>query len=646
MLYLAAGSCDWASAIMSKDFSSLGFAQSYIYPALALFLIPLASLFFYDYVRSDFDSAFAESIIEEINANNEFGPEEKAKMIADVHDSPLSSIMVSNEPNAVAWREDLPAEFVWQQLSIIWAIRLAWFCILGGVGAFVLTSFSVVLSLRSQSMQYYSLLMGWHVLRLFCTLEVIAQGLLVFSLSFWVPAYFFEVFFVKVLLIFGIMAIGAAGVVIAAIFKRVDDEFIIEGEQITREMAPQLWYDLERLANSMGTAPPDHVIAGIDDNFFVTQQPVKVRMNEEQLQTLTGRTLFVSLSLLKKLPGEEADAVLLHELAHFSGNDTLYTQKIAPLLVRYGHFLQGLHDGGISLPVFYFAVMFRALYEISLGSLSRQREFRADGLAADKTSPTSVARALLRTTAYSKYRNELEQEFFDAEQAHEEVNLSQRIDSGFEEFATAFADKHDLGELATAHPFDTHPPLSQRLEALGFNSSPDSLRAAMNDHSMGPWFAKIDGADSLERQQWQQYEEQFRQFHENVLAYRYLPSNPSEQELVEKYFPVVETTAKDRKVIFDFEKITFEDWDQPTYYREIDSMSLENQWGTRLDLVVNRDGKKKTVKIPLSGKQPEQQQVIATLEHYYSRAASAIAYQQSLNPTPVASSDNDTFSME
>ena len=74
-------------------------------------------------------------------------------------------------------------------------------------------------------------------------------------------------------------------------------------------------------------------------------------------------------------------------------------------------------------------------------------------------------------------------------------------------------------------------------------------------------------------------------------------------------------------------------------------MSLENQWGTRLDLVINRDGKKITVKIPISG--DTQQEVIGVLEHYYGRAATAIAYQQSLQaPEQAPAEPNETFSLE
>ena len=62
------------------------------------------------------------------------------------------------------------------------------------------------------------------------------------------------------------------------------------------------------------------MIAGIDDQFFVTEHPVTIQHADWK-----GRTLFVSLSLLRTMPEDETRAALAHELAHFSGNDTYYT---------------------------------------------------------------------------------------------------------------------------------------------------------------------------------------------------------------------------------------------------------------------------------------------------------------------------------
>src|SRR5690606_22977202 len=138
-----------------------------------------------------------------------------------------------------------------------------------------------------------------------------------FALGFWVQVFFFEAFFVKITLLLGIVCLFSVFPVIMAIFRKLDNEFTIEGEVLDRDTAPRLWYDLDQLSAEMGIAPPDQVVAGIDDNFFVTQTPVTVAGKDGTTKKFTGKTLFVSLSLLKKLPGREADAVLLHELAHF-----------------------------------------------------------------------------------------------------------------------------------------------------------------------------------------------------------------------------------------------------------------------------------------------------------------------------------------
>src|SRR5690606_28099334 len=98
------------------------------------------------------------------------------------------------------------------------------------------------------------------------------------------------------------------------------------------------WRELKGICDQVGTELPDQVIVGIDDRFFVIETPVCVNGT-----WYAGRTLYVSLSMLKQLSGREADAVLAHEMAHFSGNDTLHSQKIAPLLSRYQLYLQLLY---------------------------------------------------------------------------------------------------------------------------------------------------------------------------------------------------------------------------------------------------------------------------------------------------------------
>ena len=161
--------------------------------------------------------------------------------------------------------------------------------------------------------------------------------------------------------------------------------------------------------------------------------------------------------------------MLAHELAHFSGDDTYYTNTLNPILNSYGHYLEVLQKSIISLPVFYFALLFRVLYEANLTRLSREREFRADRIAAECTSPLAIAFALLRVMAFSEYHSQTEREIYNSQET--EANLVQRLRNGFPSFAAKFANESHWGDEITAHPFDTHPP-SKRANASGSRYRP------------------------------------------------------------------------------------------------------------------------------------------------------------------------------
>ena len=151
-------------------------------------------------------------------------------------------------------------------------------------------------------------------------------------------------------------------------------------------------------------------------------------------------------------------------------------QKLYLVGHSYGSYLGALQNGGVTLPIFYFMLCFRAMFELSLQRLGRQREFRADRIAAETTSPEAFAGAMLRTVAYSKYRQQVERELFDQERALQSVDIGRRVECGFAAFAASFASDPDLGREETTHPFDSHPPLSQRLDAVG--AGPPAAHAA------------------------------------------------------------------------------------------------------------------------------------------------------------------------
>ena len=114
---------------MSENFSKLGFAKTYIYPALALFLIPIGCLVFYSYVQSTYDQQFLEAARADIHNDRQLTPEEKGGLIAFYETFPPSRLIVSNQPGAAEWRELQDTQYLIEQYSLAWGVRISWLCI-------------------------------------------------------------------------------------------------------------------------------------------------------------------------------------------------------------------------------------------------------------------------------------------------------------------------------------------------------------------------------------------------------------------------------------------------------------------------------------------------------------------------------------
>lgn len=596
-----------------QELPKFRFLTTFVLPALLIFLVPVLSYFFFRHAQSRFDSQMRASVLKQLQADRECTEEQRARAIAFFTEVPFSQLLGDKQIAA-----GLSTETRFHYATFHWMILLSGGSILAGIAVFLLAGVCVALSLHSQFIQYLSLWVGWHVLRIYGALQAIAQGILLVALSFWVTALWANSYSPKLIALAGVFAAAAVCVVIAAIFRRVNDDFIVTGQVLAKDEAAPIWNELHRICDRVGTHPPDQIIAGIDDNFFVTEHPVIVAG-----KTYRGRTLFISLSLLKQLQGGEADAVLAHEMAHFSGQDTLYSGKIAPLLRRYDQYLHALHEGGVARPIYYFMLCFRALYQLSLSKLSRQRELRADRIAVETTSARDFAAALVRTVAYSSYRNEVEHDLFQKEQALETANVCERIEQGFRQYEACFLSGPDIGKLSPAHPFDSHPPLSQRLEAIGMpldSLDTQTLLAAAGD---GRWYHYIPTAAQMEKQQWREYEDQFRRFHEQSLSYRYLPETDEERAIVVKYFPPLAFAGSKDVLEFDHEKMDYNKWSQSIRYGEITNLSLDEN--SVLTIHYQRQGNH-TRSIKMSDF-ANKQEVLDTINHYYGRYLAAVQYQ-------------------
>lgn len=381
---------------------------------------------------------------------------------------------------------------------------------------------------------------GWWSLRAISAIQVLVQAAMLVWLSFWITALFLNVYVPKLIIVAALLAAMGAWIAISAIFRRVTMDNAVNGVAIPREKAPALWARVNQSAARLGTAPPQQIIAGIDASFFVTEAPLRLPQGE-----VRGRSLYVSLPLLRMLSRREADAVLAHEMAHFSGGDTAFSAALGPKLVAYAHYMGALGQNVLTMLASFVLNLFRAAFEIALSSASRAREFAADKAAAGLVSGDAIARSLIKVSAYSAYRSNVEQSLFEQRERHEgPLDLAGRVAQGLVAFAHSPDFQSAVTDAATPHPFDSHPPLQQRLQQVGADYAAPAFAGIVEQAPADTWIDLIHDVASIESPLWQQYESNFASEHEQQLAFRYEPANEAELAIVLRYFPGVEIAQK------------------------------------------------------------------------------------------------------
>lgn len=261
---------------------------------------------------------------------------------------------------------------------------------------------------------------------------------------------------------------------------------------------PKLWQFVRGLAAKAGAKVPDNLVVGFTPNFFATEATVHCASG-----SFEGETMYLSLPLCRILSTEELSAVILHELAHFKGEDAKFSIYFYPIyrgisgsilgvsnasqqVIRIGnHIPIGAFKivftlAGLSLlPSVYLLGFFLNAFSRAENTIGRERELAADRLAAEIESPSAIATVLVKLAAYSSVWTDLvvwAKESNTAGVVNYEgksyepklwfYNMSQL----FSALASNNAEPSRLKNLDavnTPHPTDTHPPLSLRLRALG-----------------------------------------------------------------------------------------------------------------------------------------------------------------------------------
>ena len=596
--------------------------KQHVLPVLFVFLIPGFAAWFFGYAERTTDESVLQSIEADVRGDARMSAAEQSRTIGFYRAHPPSSLLASHDLKYVRLQPAFSP--VSTRYAIFrWLRRTAWVC-LGSIAlTFVIVGLSVWYSLRSHAAQYRALRVGWPVLQISAAIQVLGQAVLAVALSFWVTALLMHSYVPKLIGIIALLAVVAVLSLWKAIFAKVDDRYEVSGETVPEAAAPRLWQHVRGMADRAGTGAPDQIIAGIEPSFFVTEHPVTVAGRE-----CHGRTLYLSLPMLKVLAVDEADAVLGHELAHFSGDDTLWARKISPLLGRFSLYLRML-SGGLSVVVAHFMHFFWKLYSLSLRRLSRQREFRADQMGAELVSREAMKRALVKTTCYCEYRAETEQAILQQQRVDPGLGLSGRLEGGYPAFLAAFTQGDRAIDERVPHPFDTHPTLHNRLDKLGFEARATLRDADIQKPLADSWYDAINTAPALEHRLWTERQTLLQNIHDRNLAWRLLPESEEQMAQVLKHFPHAVFRKKDgSEATLDFDRLRLPAWEAPIFFRDIAKLEVKDVWfKKRLTITHRREGRPKAVKTRCYPGlfADERGNLLAVFGHYYSRHKTAEA---------------------
>ena len=249
-----------------------------------------------------------------------------------------------------------------------------------------------------------------------------------------------------------------AGAIVWSIIPRMD-HFEPPGPKLDSVRHPQLFAEIERVARATKQEMPAEVYLVGDVNAWVAQRGGVMGF-------FSHRVMGLGLPLLQLLTVSELRAVLAHEFGHYYGGDTRLGPWIYKTRSAIGRTIGTLGDSWLQKPFAWYGNGFLRVTH----AVSRRQEFSADALASRVVGARPLAEGLKKVHAAAPA--------FPAYWAQEVRPILQAgflppIADGFRRFANdARVQKAMAGAIADGlenietDPYDTHPPLAERIRSV------------------------------------------------------------------------------------------------------------------------------------------------------------------------------------
>jgi Zn-dependent protease with chaperone function len=235
---------------------------------------------------------------------------------------------------------------------------------------------------------------------------------------------------------------------------------------------------LNDLCRRMNAKVPDSVVFHADTNFLIQEGGLMVYDTK-----VNGRVLVMGLPVISFINVSELRAILSHELAHFTGNDRLFSSYVIPqyqrLAVAIGVMSETLgvvsgaaktrkKPGCLALPLiltwFLLNLYWMQFHKINL-RISLSRELMADGAAAIASGSTSLKRALHITAVVRSRFKEFFKDFVEKSLHSEQtyINYCQAFRASIQGLDPANSVESVEFISEGQGEIDTHPPLGDRI---------------------------------------------------------------------------------------------------------------------------------------------------------------------------------------
>jgi Zn-dependent protease with chaperone function len=472
---------------------------------LVLFLIPLVTWGFTGFVQRSADAKAWVALEQDTLRNLQLSDSQRQERLMFYRQMTPSKVCGRSEPGLALYRASTcgPLSDLWQFHV---ARQLSAWMLLASVLTVAMALGLLALARVRPPLQRRAFVLGGWLHGLVGVAQLLVQAGMLAWLCYWLPVYFAEIYLFKWLVPVG-LCVAAVGVIytVFLMWRFVAWPYRLAGERLDEQQSPLLWANVRATAARLETAPPDQIVASIDTNFFVAQAPLRLGR-----EALSGRTLYVSLALLRLLSRREADALLAHELAHF-GHDAGCAQAphthLGVDLHRYDQYSQQMRNLRLATGVFYLMRAWRVLFQAVTQRDKLARELSADQAAAQLVSPGSLVRALIKMVAYAHYRKQTRSALFARNhQTDGKLDFEYAVASGFVAHTQSAHFMKVMRSAQIPHPFDAHPSLRQRMKDLGVKMPSARYAAVAATKPTDSWLMDIPEAVHIEQRLWAAYE--------------------------------------------------------------------------------------------------------------------------------------------